>query len=142
MKLKDESIQLLITELVRHILHVHDECGEFLISAHGQEGLFACNTETGQLQWSVKGRQPGMEEDLDAPNLAADDQGNIFVCDVGNGGIQMFSVSDGRYLGCLIKEGDKGLSVPVMICWCRQTSSLVVLDVKCRISKLDLGYDN
>ena len=82
------------------------------------------------MEWCVKGIQPGMDKDLDAGNIAADNHGHIFVCDVGNGGIQMFSVSDGRYLGCLIRKGDQGVGGPFMICRGKDMSSFIVIDTR------------
>ena len=107
-KLRDDSIQFVTKEGATNVIHAQDEDDEFLMSAHGKGGIYVYNSTTGTLEWCVKGRQPGMGKDLDAGNIAADDEGHIFVCDIGNGGIQMFSVSDGRCLGCLIRKGDQG----------------------------------
>ena len=82
-----------------------------------------------------------MDQELDAGNIAADDHGTIFVCDVGNGCIQMFSVSDGIYLGCLIRKGDQGLGGPFMICRGKELSSFIVIDTRRWIREVEVSYD-
>ena len=51
---------------------------------------------------------------------------HLFVCDFNNNAIQMFSVSDGQYLGLLIREGEKNLGKPARISYCEIKYSLVV----------------
>ena len=57
--------------------------------------------------------------------MAGDRKGHLFVSD-DNKCIQLFSVSDGQYLGCFIKEGEQGLGVLGKICFSASTSQLVV----------------
>ena len=140
-KLRDDSIQFVTKEGATNVIHAQDEDDEFLISAHGKGGIYAYNSTTGTLEWCVKGRQPGMDKDLDAGNIAVDNHGHIFVCDVGNGGIQMFSVSDGRYLGCLVRKGDQGFGGPFMTCWGKDMSSFIVIDTRRWIREVEIRYD-
>ena len=58
--------------------------------------------------------------------MVADRKGRLFVKDMNNKCIQMFSALDGQYLGCLIKEGEKGLGLLGKICFSASTSQLLV----------------
>ena len=86
------------------------------------------STATKSLKWRVSGSLPGMQKSLHAAGLTSDGHGHLFVSDgwYGNRCIQMFSVSDGQYLGCLIKQGEQGLECPNRICWHSESHSLVV----------------
>ena len=139
-KLKKYNIQLETTEGANKVIYAEDEDGEFIVSAHGKGGLYAYNPVTGTLEWKVKGRQRGMEKAMDAGSIIADDHGNIFVCDVGNGAIQMFSLSEGRYLGCLIRKGDQGFGGPFMICMGEEMSSFIVVDTRRWIREVEVIY--
>ena len=81
-----------------------------------------------------------MEEDLNAFGVTSDDHGILFVCDEGNKCIQMFSVSDGQYLGSLIKKVDQDFGVPLLARCCKDMSSLIVYDHSGWISKVELMY--
>ena len=77
--------------------------------------------------------------------LTCDERDHLFVCDFdkGNRCIQMFSLPDGDYLGCLIREGEQGLGTPAFLCWWKAMSSLAVLHVKNRqwqISVISVKY--
>ena len=141
MKLNDKSIQL-TQYFIADITFAQDGDKELLTSAHYEEGIFSFNTRTGQLEWSVKGKLPGMEEDLYAHSITSDDHGNLFVSDFANSCMQMLSVSDGRYLGCLFREGEHGLGRPWCADWCEEISSLIVVDANKWISKVELAYNN
>ena len=141
MKLKDKSITLTKDKTTGDITFAQVSDEEFLISAHWR-GIFSFNTITGQLKWSVKGRLQDMKEDLYACRITSDDHGNLFVSDSANKALQMFSVSDGRYLGCLFREGENGFGKPWEVCWCNEMSSLLVADDQGWISKIELEYDN
>ena len=107
---------------------------DFIIISHGNPhaprgGIYAYNTESKQLEWRVEGRLPGMSKVLKAQGLTTDEHGHLFVCDDNNKCIQMFCVSDGRYLGAVIKPKQCGLGDPWAITWSRKRSSLVVIHV-------------
>ena len=137
MKLKDKNFTL-TKEYIADITLAQDGGEEFLISAHWASGIFSFKTRTGQLEWSVTGKLPGMKKDLYASSITSDGHGNLFVCDRGNSCMQMFSVSDGQYLGCLFREGDHGLGRPVCTGWCKEISSLIVFDYDDWISNVKL----
>ena len=117
---------------VYSITHTNFEDKDFVIITHGNPyaprgGIYAYNTKTNNLEWSVEGRLPGMNKVIKAQGLTTDDQGHLFVCDENNKCVQMFNVADGRYLGTVIKEGEQGLGQPCVITWCSRMSSLVVI---------------
>ena len=99
---------------------------QLLIATEWENGsLFAYNTETDKQEWEVKRKLPGMEKDMDTSGVTTDGRGHLFVGDKnGNKSIQMFSVSDGVYLGCLMKDVDAH-GAPARISWCESKSSLV-----------------
>ena len=96
-----------------------------LIVAARQAGLFAYNTETDKLEWKVDGKVSGREKALDAHGVTTDEHGHLFVADYNNECIQMFSTSEGQYLGCLIK-GVEIIGVPARVYCSAETSSLLV----------------
>ena len=132
--LSDEQPKPAVGKRVIHTQHseIYDMCfvqdgdKQLLVVAAGKEGLFAYNTETDALEWKMDGTQPGMEKDIVAYGVTTDGRGHLFMGDrmYGNYCIQMFSVSDGSYLGCLVK-GIVG--EPVSIRWCAKSSSLLIL---------------
>ena len=114
-----------------------------LFVSDSRNRIIAHNVEDGIIQWQTEDKIPWMEHPLDVRGIASDGCGHLFVCDFNNYTIQMFSVSDGQYLGCLIKEGDQNLGKPARIAYCKMTSSLVVahlVDRKWIISVIHLQY--
>ena len=93
---------------------------QLLLVAAGDEGLFAYDINTDELEWEVD-ETPGTEFIFSACGVTTDGCGHLFVTDGNNDCIQMFSVS-GRNLGCLMKDK---LCEPDNICWCKETSSLI-----------------
>ena len=141
MKLKDKALPYVKEQFLADISYAHDEYGEFLISANGYGGVFVYNTNTSQLQWFMKGRQPGMKRDLDVGGITSDGRGNLFVCDFANECIEMFSMLDGSYLGSLVIE-EQGLGSPRLARFCKEMSSLIVYYYGRSISKVELVYNN
>ena len=91
-----------------------------IATAIGSKGIHACNVNTNSLEW--KREIDGMEK----AGVASDGHGRLFVFDGDNGCIHMLSVSDGQYMGCLIKQGDQGLGAPFFGVWSEEMSSLIV----------------
>ena len=82
---------------------------------------------TAEVKWSKNEIQlPDQNEICKPVRIAAGRQGLLFVFDANNKCIQMFSVTDGHYLRCLIKEGEEGLEEIGPMCFCESTSQLVV----------------
>ena len=105
---------------------------ELLIMTRANNGLVAFSTQRGhQGGWTVKGKLTGMNMDMSVWGITSDGHGHLFVCDINNSCVQMFSTS-GRYMGTLLREGDQGLAQPWLIRWCDTTSSLVVVHIKNR----------
>ena len=114
-----------------------------LFVSDSRDRIIAHNVENGIIQWQTGDNLPGMEHLMDVRGVTTDGHGHLFVCDFNNYAIQMFSVSDGQYLGCLIKEGEQSLGKPARISCCKMTSSLVVahlVDRKWAISGIRLQY--
>ena len=112
---------------------IYDMCcyqdgGEHLLALVDGNVLFAYNTSTDKLEWKVDRKPPGMEKRMDLHGVTTNNRGLLFVCDWIGGGecIHLFRASDGKYLGCLMKD-EKKLGVPARICWCEKTSSLITV---------------
>ena len=95
-----------------------------VISYDAKELIHAYNSTTGQLKWSVQKKIPSGI--FNSYGVTGDSNGRLFVTDYNNKCIQMFSASDGQYLGCFMKQGDQGLGNVYRLRWCETTSSLVV----------------
>ena len=95
-----------------------------IITANGPQGIRAFNADTNSLEWEREIH--GMEKS----GVASDGCGHLFVCDISNKRVHMLSISDGKYLGCLIKEGDQGLGVPLFATWSEETCSLLIAHKK------------
>ena len=73
-----------------------------LVVADTEQGLFAYNTEKDKLEWRVAEYLPGNKRDMTVMGVTTDGRGHLFVVDCDNERIQMFSVSDGQYLGYVV----------------------------------------
>ena len=102
---------------------------QLFITTGGSHGIAAYNTSSNKMEWTYKGEVAKMKMDIFACGATTDGLGYLFVCDTNNKCIQTFS-TDGMYLGCLLKKGQKGLGEPRRICWCNSTSSLIVAHKK------------
>ena len=95
-----------------------------VISYDAYGPIHAYNSINGQLKWSVPKKIPsGL---FSSYAVSRGDNGRLYVTDATNNCIQMFSASDGQYLGCFLKQGDQGLRNPHRLRLCETTSSLVV----------------
>ena len=94
--------------------------GLLIVAPGGPRGIHAYNVGTNSLQW--KKEIAGIAK----AGVASDSHGHLFVCDKDNRCIHMLSVSDGHYMGCLIKQGDQGLGAPLWGVWSEEMSSLIV----------------
>ena len=93
-------------------------------SYEANELIYAFNSTTGQRKWRVPKKIPSGT--FQSVGVAGDGSGRLFVADYTNSCIQMFSASDGQYLGSLLKQGDQGLGYPCTLRWSEATLSLVV----------------
>ena len=101
-------------------------CSQLLIITDSDHGICAYGTKDNRLVWKVKGKLNGMEHRMSPWGVTTDGNGHLFICDMRNECIQVFSVSDGKYEGCLLKKGQKGMGVPRCIRWFHENTSLVV----------------
>ena len=119
-----KSVFLTQNETIFDMCFVDDGARQLLIVAAGGKGLFAYNTYTDKLEWEVGGLLAGNKEDIQTTGVTADERRHLFVTDFGNYCIQMFSVVDGQYLGCLMKDVET-LGKPGRLRWCENTTSLL-----------------
>ena len=105
---------------------------------HFDEGLAIVLTTGGKevtrlnnayVRWTIAGTLPGRQTPFRPHKVAVDKQGHLFVND-SEQYIQMFSVSDSQYLGCLLQEGEQGLGRPWLIRLLEVKSQLVVIHKK------------
>ena len=125
------------------MIGVLNDAQELVIGVTSENGIHCYSTTNKNLKWSMAGNLSGMQKVLDAERVTTDGHGHLFVSDYDNRCIQMFSVSDGQYLGCLIKEGAQGLGLPYGICWNSASHSLAVAHLKSGIwslSMIDMEY--
>ena len=123
---------------------IHNGDKHLLVAAAGEDGLFAYNMKRDQLEWKVDVKPHGMEKYMEASGVTTDGRGHLFVCDSFNGNrcIQMFSVSNGKYLACLLKDVER-IGTPARICWCEKTSSLLAafwVKEKWQLTAINLQY--
>ena len=63
---------------------------------------------------------PSMEYDMRPVGVTTDGRGHLYVADWKNDCVHMFSVSDGLYMGCLLK-GSEIAGNPENIRWCKKS---------------------
>ena len=102
-------------------LHV----AEAAVGGRGGEGVFAYNLR-GELKWRMSAELPGMQHNVSARRVVADDQGHLFINDVINKCVHILSARNGAYLGVVVREGDWGIGTPAEIAWHSESASLVV----------------
>ena len=119
---------------------VSDMCtsGDLLVITSYDEGVFAYTLDGGELKWNVSGKLPGMQLDIDADGVTADEQGHLFVCDFNNECVHELSARDGTHLGMVVRKGQVGVGKPCNVTWHQESMSLVVAhskdDVYCQLS--------
>ena len=111
------------------IQHAATEGLVLVMAAPGSEGIHACNQTTGELKWSVVGKPLRMGNHLWPCSMAGNGKGRMFVSYTchDNEAVHMLNVSDGRYLRCLIRKGEKGLRDVLRVVWCDAGKFLVVI---------------
>ena len=114
---------------------------KLIITTRGFGGISAySNRRSGRLEWNMKGELPGMDVNMCAESITTDGRGHFFMCDVGNKCIQMFSPQG--YKGTIWKGREHTLGEPLMVRWCKISSSLNVVHMKSReysISKIPVN---
>ena len=128
--------------IIEDICFVHDGDKQLLIIAVDSDGLFAYNTETNKLEWKMNRKQLEIENEMLFHGVTMDGRGHLFVTDYNNKCVQMFSASDGHYLGRLMK-GVETLFKPAGVYWTAETSSLVaacILQGKWHLQCINIQY--
>ena len=123
-------IRLREFDVIFDLCLVHDGNKQLLIVA-SRDSLCAYDTATDKLEWTLGRRLPGMENRMGPRGVTTDGHGHLFITDLSNQCIQMFSVSEIRYLGCLMKNAEifkehgHSTLTQVNIRWCKKASSLI-----------------
>ena len=121
---------------VQDTCFITHEGKQLLITTHNRGGVHAYLAGTDDLEWCVRGRQPGMDSVINAGGVTANGGGQLLVCDINNACIQMLSMN-GAFLGTVLRSGDQRLGNPLRIRWCSKTETLVIAHEKqglCSIS--------
>ena len=92
-----------------------------------KDGFVSCNTKTGKQEWSVSLNQSDLKEQMSISAVTTDGQGHIFVCDINNECVHVFSDNNGEHLGILLKKEDGDIGVPHKIGWNDMFNLLVVI---------------
>ena len=117
---------------------------KLLITTHAPEKIVAFDLVIKKVEWQVQSHRYYPNQ-MRPRCITADADGHLFVCDEQNKCIQMFSTSDGQYLGTLMTDLEEGIGDPFNLCWWQGASSLIVHHAKddksndhCFISVLSL----
>ena len=114
--------------------------GDFLVTSRCDEGVFGYPLRgVGELNWTVSGKPPGMDWEMVASEVAADEQGHLFVSDYSNSCLHLLSVRDGEYLGVL-KSDELDVGKPKEVAWHSESASLVVAHAEDRVLYLSVLY--
>ena len=128
---------------IKDMCIVQDKDKTLIVIADDYEGIFAFDSETGELDWRSDEWEDWEGDEMYARSVTADNRGHLFVCDTNNDCIQVFTTMDGEYQGVAFKEGEQGLGEPKRIRWCQTLSSLIIAhqenDSKCSISIVKLS---
>ena len=97
------------------------------------------SSQSGRLEWTVRGKLGGLAQELCAESVASDGHGLLFVSDTNNRCVEMFS-ADGSFMCVFLREGEQGLGNPRMLRW--HNNSLLVVHKRdsefCSVSKVGL----
>ena len=104
-------------------------CDPLVITSYG-EGVFAYTLDGGELKWRVSGKLPGMEHEIHAYGVTADEQGHLFVSDWENECVHVLSARNGTHLGVVVREGQEGVGTPNNVAWHSESASLIVVHWK------------
>ena len=93
------------------------------------EGVFTYSLPGGELKWKVSGKLPGMQREINARGVTADEQGHLFVCGVNNRCVHLLSARDGTHLGVVVRKGQEVVGKPTDVTWHQESKSLVMAHV-------------
>ena len=102
---------------------------ELLVTSRGSRGIKVYNVDTDEIAWTIKYGSLYSDLRMNPFGITADERGNLFVCDLNQSCVQIFSVLEQKYVGRLPND-TKILGQPVMIRWCYDTKSLLVVHKK------------
>ena len=114
--------------------------GDLLVVTRYQKGVFAFSLRGGQCKWRVSGKLPGMQQEMNAVRVAADEQGHLFINDGNNKCVHVLSARNGAHLGLMVRKGELGIGTPKEVTWHRQSASLVVAHEKNGVYHLSVFF--
>ena len=95
-----------------------------VVMACNTNGVEAYNMDTKELVWSIKGKMPLTEDDLDANSITTDEDGRLFVGDSRSKCLHLFSFGGKYVTALLLRELVQG---PLEnIWWSKELSGLIV----------------
>ena len=109
------------------ICYISDEKKPLLVCSYSSN-VFACDAVNNKLEWNTL---------ISGYSVTTD--GRNYVLAVTGYEIKLLSLSDGKDLGYLIREGDQGLGKSRKVPWCSTTMSFVVvhyLNEKYHVSRI------
>ena len=93
-------------------------------------GLHAFDLEAKQLLWTTGTTLPKWEKSIHLTSVTTNGHSVLFAVDKNNCCVQMFSATDGLYLGYLDKLDGFWYRHPLYVNWCGNTSSLILVHQK------------
>ena len=115
-KLTGKKINVKISGVV-DICYVPNETKPLLLVAQYGK-IRAYNVLANKLEW---------ESEVSVNSLTTDCHNYVIMCCFLDKCAYMLSLSDGKKLGCLMRDGDQGLGGLKHVRWCNVTSSLIVV---------------
>ena len=111
---------------------------DLLVVARESDGVFAYALDGGELKWNVSGKLPGMQLDIDADRVTADEQGHLFESDGENRCVHVLSARDGIPPGVVARVGEQGVGEPDRVAWHGESASLIVAHEKDEVYHLSV----
>ena len=120
------QVQLADKYFIQDKCLVTDGEKDLLVTTHNYGGVHAYIAGTDELKWRVSKTVGGhLSRGMNAVGVTTNGRGQLFICDVDNSCIQMFS-TDGTFLRTVVSSGEQMLGLPLKITFCSRTRSLLL----------------
>ena len=117
---KGQNVECLIEHEVTEMTTIIDKGNnEAVVTLDGTGGLFTYDIKSSSLLWKIEEILPGLHYKINAAKVTTDDQSNVYVIDLWNPGIQMFS-ADGTYRGFALKYDEYDFDAVYNISWAQR----------------------
>ena len=114
---------------------------EFIVKDDQDSAISAYDVTSGELEWTLSDYPESAETFVRFGSTTSDDNGHIFVFDTTSKHIYAVSV-EGKYLCCLLKEGEEGIGEIKKIKWSKAESCLMVAHCKNMRTHISLARFN